>query len=265
LPGDGLYPIKTWRYEVLVALARSPASRLEAMQAQEDSYRRDCLAVLALGREVEVEVFGRLEARDGSTWRIGGLPVDVSGADLSAVLVSARPLEGRRLVVDARTEKGRVIGLRVAPAEPLPEPSGAGASSGTTQGSPADLATTTPTAQATVSPSAQPPVGTADTAAATSGAPGRGAPGSGAATRPAGPADVEGSDNRGTDDLADRDDSAGADDKGGGDKGGDSGDDKGGGDKGGGGDDKGSGDKGSGDDKGSGGGGDDKGGDRGKR
>ena len=40
---------------------------------------------------------------------------DVSSADLSAVLISAMPLEGRRLQVDARTENGRVIGLRVLP------------------------------------------------------------------------------------------------------------------------------------------------------
>ncbi len=182
LPGDGLYPIKTWRYEVLVALARSPASRLKAMQVQEDSYRRDCLAVLALGREVEVEFFGRLEAIDGSTWRIGGLPVDVSGADLSAVLVSARPLEGRRLVVDARTEKGRVIGLRVSPAPPLPGDAGEEGSSDTAKGGPADEATASATAPATAPATGPAPVGTEDAAAETTGAPG-GAAGSRAGTR----------------------------------------------------------------------------------
>ena len=52
--------------------------------------------------------------------QIGGLPVDVGEADLSEVLTSARPLVGRRLKVDARTENGKVIGLRVVPAEDLP-------------------------------------------------------------------------------------------------------------------------------------------------
>ena len=62
LPGDNLYPIKTWRQEVRIAVARNPEARARAIQAQEDSYRRDCLAVLAEGREVEVEFFGRLAA-----------------------------------------------------------------------------------------------------------------------------------------------------------------------------------------------------------
>lgn len=291
LPGDGLYPIKTWRYEVLVALARSPASRLKAMQAQEDSYRRDCLAVLALGREVEVEFLGRLEAMDGSTWRIGGLPVDVSGADLSAVLVSARPLEGRRLVVDARTEKGRVIGLRVSPAPPLPGVAGEEGSSDTAKGGPDDKATASAIAPATATAIGPAPVGTEDAAAATTSAPGGAAgiraPDLGATTRPAAPAVGEASDDAGAENPADGDDksvdqsgddkgggaasggddsggskggddkggSSGGDDKGGDDKGGSGGGDKGGDDKGGsGGDDKG------GDDKG----GDDKGGDSGK-
>lgn len=276
LPGDGLYPIKTWRYEVLVALARSPASRLKAMQVQEDSYRRDCLAVLALGREVEVEFFGRLEAVEGSTWRIGGLPVDVSGADLSAVLVSARPLEGRRLLVDARTEKGRVIGLRVSPAQPLPGDSEDKGSTDAAKGGPDNKATATATAPATATATGPAPTETLDAAAAatgaTGGAAGIRAPDRGATTRPAAPAIGEGSDDAGAENPAGDDDKSGdqsgddkgggadsgGDDKGGDDKGGGSGSDDKGGDKEGG--DSGGDDQG-GDDKGGGSGGDDKGGD----
>ncbi len=255
LPGDNLYPIKTWHQEVRIAVARSPEARVRAIQAQEDSYRRDCLAVLAEGREVEVEFFGRLERADGPVWFVGGLPVDVSSADLSAVLVSATPLEGRRLQVDARTEGGRLIALRVLPAEPLPAVSPSvpdeGIPSGNALGIPLGV---TPGATASAA---------ADTLER--------------ATEAALPAADEGSDDPGsaprpsTADVGDTLDEEGGDDKsgddeGGGDEGGDDkgGDDEGGDDEGGddkGGDDKGGGDKGGGDEGGDDEGGDDEGGD----
>ncbi|MFI0607073.1 MAG: hypothetical protein ACH37Z_04160, partial [Anaerolineae bacterium] len=248
LPGDNLYPIKTWRQEVLVATARGPEARAKAMQAQEDSYRRDCLAVLAEGREVDVEFFGRLERVEGSVWRIGGLPVDVSSADLSAVLISAMPLEGRRLQVDARTENGRVIGLRVLPAEPLPAVG---------PGGPGDAVSSSRPVTAT-------PFATTTATALVPGAAGGGADKPSTTDRPSSADFGDVSDDKSDDDKSSGDkgsDDKGGDDKGGDDKGGDDkgGDDKGGDDKGGddkGGDDKGSDDKG-GDDKG----GDDKGGD----
>lgn len=72
LPGDSLYSVKRLREDVWLALP----GKQESLQQQFSRQRvEEIKSLLDQGRSVDVEFEGELEAIDGSTWRVSGLPV----------------------------------------------------------------------------------------------------------------------------------------------------------------------------------------------
>jgi LysM repeat protein len=104
LPGDPLYSVKRLTESVRENLIPQTAALFE--QRRIDEIQR----LLTAGREAEVAFVGQVEAIEGQTWTVAGLPLQVSddtpGADLS--------LTGRRVEVRARTQSdGTLLALEI--------------------------------------------------------------------------------------------------------------------------------------------------------
>jgi len=148
LPGDPLYGVKRAVESTLLSISFDPAT----LAAQFERERVDEVeALLAAGREAEVEFNGVIESIQPNVWVVSGVPVAIDGN----TGVEGDPQVGRRAQVRGRTMDGLLVATSIVvesgagPApeptvEPQPEPSETPAPPGTPTPTPALRATHTP-------------------------------------------------------------------------------------------------------------------------
>ncbi|HKZ84705.1 MAG TPA: DUF5666 domain-containing protein [Anaerolineae bacterium] len=118
LPGDPLYGVKRTVENALLSISSDPAT----LAAQFERERVDeVVALLAAGREAEVEFSGVIESIQPNVWVVSGVPVAIDGR----TGVEGDPQIGRRAQVRGRTRNGLLVAASIvveAGAEPAPEP-----------------------------------------------------------------------------------------------------------------------------------------------
>jgi len=118
VPGDPLYGVKRAVESVLLSISSDRVT----LAAQFEQERIDEVeALLAAGREAEVEFGGIVESIQPNAWVVSGVPVALDGN----TAVEGDPQVGRRARVRGRTIDGLLIATSIAVepgAEPSPEP-----------------------------------------------------------------------------------------------------------------------------------------------
>ncbi|HEY4689726.1 MAG TPA: DUF5666 domain-containing protein [Anaerolineae bacterium] len=151
LPGDPLYGVKRIVENVRLSITPDDAARatLSAQFAQERIDEID--ALLAAGREAEVEFGGIIQSIQASAWLVANVPVDID----DNTRIEGSPQVGLRAQVHGRTQDGMLtaISIVVEPGEePAPAPSPTPEPQATPRPTPTPRATETPEPTRTPTP-----------------------------------------------------------------------------------------------------------------
>lgn len=151
LPGDPLYSVKRTAEHVQLLLAFHPSTKASLHIQFQERRQAEVEAVVAQGRQVEVELPGRIQSLSETVWRIGGHRV-ILRAD---TVVEGEPTVGLMAEVDALVQPDGSLLARRIMVEP-PRPSAPLQTTATPTPTATPMPTATPRPTATPSPTASP-------------------------------------------------------------------------------------------------------------
>lgn len=118
LPGDPLYPVKRAAEQVQLLLTFDPTAKASLRSRFQERRQAEVEAVVAQGRQVEVELPGRIQSLSETIWWVGGYRV-ILGAD---TVVEGEPAVGLMADVDALAQAdGSLLARRITVEGPRPK------------------------------------------------------------------------------------------------------------------------------------------------